>query len=1193
MATSPSHRLSVLLRDLHALRVRRNVQLAALLLGWGVGAGLLLLLLSCWLDAWLRLPAWGRWGALAAVSLTLAATLALSVARAVRRAADQALAALAEQAQPEAGNAIINAVQLHESGTAGAGLIEAILEEAPGARPSAVRVSATYPRVWRVALAYALPSVALLAVLTGLVGGERLSVSLRRVVCPWAAIQPYAETVIVSVTPASATTVRRGSPLTVEVRVSGVVPELATLEWRAEEGGERVEMTPEPGQTGVFACELPPLFAPLSFRVRANDAESGWHEVSVENPPGLSNWECQVTPPSYAGLPAVTFSAASETREALVGSRLVFAGAASRPVSRASLLSGDDVLATCEGAEPFTTFRCRVEAPASGVLAVALTTPDGLESRQPVPISVTADLPPSVSLLDTAMQHRVRHGEHITIQFGARDDYGLRGVTLEQLLPENRTADIAEALPEASQRRQFQGRFVVDTATFDPRGGALRFRVCAEDLAPSNARRPGLSPVITVQFLSAEETARREREKAGAAARTLEQLLARQRNALKGTNEAMRRTAAGAAPTDSQIGSMSQEQRQIREMALGILEHREMLGIVGDTLAGLSNLEMPQAIVAIDALRQAPPTGMLAALQQVADIQTRIVACLSSMDGKVLASEEKHRARMDCFERLQRLVKDQSLLIRQTGEASGRKDADLEGLSRCQVSLARAILAFNDAALRSAEEYAGDDFSVQLRKALEAIDQGKSYDHALAASELLDEETPAAAVDEQKQALKGLAAAYTILNQWRISQAARTVAAAKETIEEVREVLAGLEKTQARIAEVARELQRRKPPEDDPGLKDDMEKMAAEHEKMLDLLEKCANDLYQFPDLPICNELNSKMKEIFEDVMQAKDSEKLKAVEIAVQKEDAILDLIRKTTERVDDVEMWLPDVPDHFVWNMESFDADEFPEMPLVELPEELQDIVGELLEQDSDIDAASQDTTGNNMVADMEMGWAVMDGPMPSFSAKGKSGNTRPNDNEMTGRSGSGREGMSNGELVENHVKGYEGRKTKARKTNDPYQKGQVTEDKDSTMDARSTGGGKLGGDSESIGMFGNAQRRDLHRGAHGRTPRQLRQETDVLFAKARLLYANPGSLGEAAHHLSVVGRNPPDLKSFESIRKKVVRRLSDTVIEMQEGTVLPMPVDPVTKQTAGAGDQRQGERVSDEYRPQLNSYFKSLGQ
>ena len=147
--------------------------------------------------------------------------------------------------------------------------------------------------------------------------------------------------------------------------------------------------------------------------------------------------------------------------------------------------------------------------------------------------------------------------------------------------------------------------------------------------------------------------------------------------------------------------------------------------------------------------------------------------------------------------------------------------------------------------------------------------------------------------------------------------------------------------------------------------------------------------------------------------MQALDSEKSEAIEIAVQKEDNLLDAIRNTKERIEDVEMWLPDFPDHFIWNMESFDTDEMPEIPLVELPEELEDIVGELLEQDTQIDMQSQDTTGNNIIADAEMGWLVMDGPMPSFSAKGKTGNTRPNDNEMTGRSGSGREGQATGEL------------------------------------------------------------------------------------------------------------------------------------------------------------------------------------
>ncbi len=146
---------------------------------------------------------------------------------------------------------------------------------------------------------------------------------------------------------------------------------------------------------------------------------------------------------------------------------------------------------------------------------------------------------------------------------------------------------------------------------------------------------------------------------------------------------------------------------------------------------------------------------------------------------------------------------------------------------------------------------------------------------------------------------------------------------------------------------------------------------------------------------------------------------------------------------------------------------------------------------------------------------------------------------------------------------------------------------------MDARATGGGKLGGDSESIGMFGNAPRRDTHRGAHGTTPRQLRQETDVIFAKARLLYLNSGSMGEAVHHLSGIGKNPPDLKSFDNIRKKVLRRLSDSVFEMKEGAVLPMPVDAIVKHNANTSEQRQGEAVSEEYKSQLNNYFKSLNQ
>lgn len=288
---------------------------------------------------------------------------------------------------------------------------------------------------------------------------------------------------------------------------------------------------------------------------------------------------------------------------------------------------------------------------------------------------------------------------------------------------------------------------------------------------------------------------------------------------------------------------------------------------------------------------------------------------------------------------------------------------------------------------------------------------------------------------------------------------------------------------------------------------------------------------------------------------------------------------------------MWLMDIPDNIVWNMESFDTDEFPEIPLVPLPDELEDLVGDLLDQASDIDAQSQDTTGNNIVADAEMGWGVMDGPMPSFSAKGKSGNTRPNDNEMTGRSGAGREGQSTGELVENHVKGYEGRQTKARRTLDQFQKGMVTEDENSTLDARATGGGKLGGESETQGMFGTAPRRDLHTPSHGMTPQRLRQETEALYATARLLYLGTGSLGEAARELRGIENAAPQMKELGNLHRRVLRRLSDTQVEMKDGVVLPMPVATLKKTGGSNVDPSDWGQVADEYKDLLSDYFRSL--
>jgi hypothetical protein len=152
-------------------------------------------------------------------------------------------------------------------------------------------------------------------------------------------------------------------------------------------------------------------------------------------------------------------------------------------------------------------------------------------------------------------------------------------------------------------------------------------------------------------------------------------------------------------------------------------------------------------------------------------------------------------------------------------------------------------------------------------------------------------------------------------------------------------------------------------------------------------------------------------------------------------------------------------------------------------------------------------------------------------------------------------------------------------------------VTEDENSTLDARATGGGKLGGQSETIGMFGKTVRRDLHTGSHGNNSTQLRQETEAVYATARLLYLGTGSLGTAVRELRGIEGAGNRMKEFGSLHRRVLRRLEDTQVEMSSGTVLPMPVASVSKTGGAATDEVDINRIAEEYRDIVGDYYRSL--
>ena len=1109
-----------------------------------------------------------------------------------QKVSNSAMAVLVERVLPHLDNHLINSVQFAEHMANSGPFVEEVLSEVE-LDLDQVEYRHLYsqkPMQW---IRRSLGGMTVVLAVLCLITPRGVGHAALRLLLPMAGVDPYSLTRLASVSPGN-TTVQRGNSVTVTVAFAGVEPKNPCVIWERGRGKtDRIQLAPNaeagPDTKHLRMGELKNVFYDSQYRVVGGDVKSPWYALSVANPPGLETWKAKIIPPEYTGLEESNVDNRDTNQGVPGGSDIVFGGVASCALNSISLVQDERFLGDRKTVGR-RKFAIKFQVRDGGPVRLHMTAENGLETTASLPFVIVPDQKPTVLFLDTKQRIVASQDAQVPVGFQAEDDYGVTAVGLERLVGENAAEQAGVAAPDAVANT-FSGRFVIDLASFLPReGDALRFRIWAEDNGPNAAERRGYSAVVQVSIPDLQEQRSAKKEVVAQAKDSILTIVKLQRENLKNTRHLADLAVMKKPVTSARIQDTQVAQKSIRDMSVQLLKERAALGDLANVLSGLVNHEMTEVLEVFEEAHRVEPEGLPDKLHRCVALETQILAALTGIPSN-LAREQIHQEKTDLFASLQKLVAGQRKNLRDS-KAQERDAAGAPGipqLAQTEDALANDLINFSDHCLVLIEERVDDEFAGQIRKVYDLIEAQEAYEKMLNAAEYLETGDMAAAIQSQEEALRTLLQALDILNVWRMKNAEKIVRDAAEVLKETAEKLGELEAKQANIAEVTRELAARGKLDDE--VRDKLREMDEEQKDMADMLEKMAQDLYQFPELPVCNELNSKMREIFEDVEQAMDSENMPAIEIAVQKEDSLLDAIRKTKERVEDVEMWLMDIPDNIVWNMESFDTDEFPDIPLVPLPDELEDIVGELLDQASDIDAQSQDTTGNNIIADMEMGWGIMDGPMPSFAAKGKSGNARPNDNEMTGRSGAGREGQSTGELVENHVKGLEGRKTHARRTRDPFQKGMVTEDEDSTLDAKSTGGGKLGGESEAIGMFGKAPRRDLHTAAHGTAPTQLRQDAEALYATARLLYLGTGSLGMAARELRGIEDAPHRMRKFGSLHRRVLRRLEDTQVELSSGVVLPMPVASVSQTGGAVTDEVDINDIAEEYRDIVSDYYRSL--
>lgn len=242
----------------------------------------------------------------------------------------------------------------------------------------------------------------------------------------------------------------------------------------------------------------------------------------------------------------------------------------------------------------------------------------------------------------------------------------------------------------------------------------------------------------------------------------------------------------------------------------------------------------------------------------------------------------------------------------------------------------------------------------------------------------------------------------------------------------------------------------------------------ASQQRLEELLQEVRQALKPLLPHQYGGQLLAQLEEIVEEVEASR--EDLENVTIHLPPDLSILESLKQLQQRLEDLEMWLPETPDTVRWELEDLDLSGIDEVPLVELPEHLEDLIGELIEDQEDINEQTEDLSSNWATADLEAGWEVRGGPISNFSAKGKTGNTLPDDTDVTGRSGEGRSGRSHGELVQDTVRGdLGGRRTPTRITKDPFERQFVPEQTPSPTGG-ATGGGKQSGESE-WGLPGDA--------------------------------------------------------------------------------------------------------------------------
>ncbi|MBT3192166.1 MAG: hypothetical protein HN341_06385 [Verrucomicrobia bacterium] len=1047
----------------------------------------------------------------------------------------------------------------------------------------------------------ALASVLLLVLGPALFMGRSWGTALWRSVNPFTSTPPASLTRILDVTPGD-TTVVQGSPVLLVGNVQGRRNHEV---WVDVDPADADKTTYTLGLISAgtpldFSHRIPRVTTQLRYRFRAGDSPAGkWHTVKTRPPPAFTDIKLTLTPPPYTAKKKSSASGWDEDIRILHGTTVDIIASCNVPVNALELqrVGGDSVpMQQVDGSA--TKWKSGLVVQGGNALRLVAEDRHGDPLEQAIGYVYVPDDAPTIEITRPRGQVILAPGEAPSIAFSVIDDHGLAEVSIERV-----KLGAGSGAPGELQQRWPLG----DTATFDnvwkgtpEKNTRLAFRLIAQDNRedkPQTIR----SPTIIFNVDSHKEVADRRNELEGQAFTSLNKVITLQRQNID-------QTKAGRAGIDSLTGGFWEEtaarQGEIRDLTKKLLTNPiKPLGSLTSSIQKLYLNEMAEAVSVLTALPRSPKPQRLAQASRAEILEASILRQLTRAESS--AGTAKVERRMSGLtSMLKKLINGQSGILKQTQNVIQQAARPAGSLVDAQDDLALDLTEFRDACRREAGEVQANDATyaqVITSLADRCVSDGIRNDMVIAA-ERLDENAPTEAVTFETTALAKLKNLDALLNSVVAQEAQADHEAMVEGVQQAQEKLKKIKDLHERMLEAMELTRDQKDKSDD----DRFDMMEEDFEELVrntkESLLEVPTDLHVFTDLNVANDVVEDVFAVFQEVEQVFDKDKggdpKNAIEeAAFAKEEALLDAMEEAEGRIDDVEMWLGEKADTTKVTTETLDQEEMPEagIALGALAAAVEDLIGELLEEEEDVADEADDGATTHAMGDLETGWEVMEGNISSFAAKGKSGNDTPDHKEQDGRSNVGRQGMSVGETAAGSGTIGEGDKNiEERRTSDPTQSGQVN--LDGEADTKATGGGKLAtGKADELGMGGGVKRMDSNEaGSWEGMAALMAREADAVFAKASMKNIRADALKDAAHHLRQSGDAiaKGNIRQVREFRKLAIASLQNAQAQLAAGPAAGFAIESNPGVLGDVVDSGP-DLAPAKYRDEVANYYKRLNE